>query len=578
MLEAMSKHSFGGVDMPIIDIAHIPFSRYGAYVSVTSEKNGTYLCIRNVRRRDDDEAFELRFLSDGIEVPFEVTADSEAIRITAGIGNAIIYIRDDRCLAIDSAGIDLQLMQISAHGYGIQKTDMLYQMIDVPHRLFALIHLQAGSASLKGPVIKDWRETPVDRRQILHVSCVDGKALVCMKLSNQESKEIKTPIDTASDLRTIEREWEIFRNKMPQGVQAHRMAFAEVTWYNLWSCFVRAEDVYHFDAMLMSKKSMCSVWSWDHCFNAMVMSYSDVKAGLEQFLLPFELQSECGSLPDMWNPNMEVVWGVTKPPVHGWCFGKMMDRIDFPEEILHKVYSHLEKWTNWWFEYRDSDNDGIPEYPMGCDSGWDNSTIFDHGYFVESPDLCAYLVLQMDTLSRIALNLGDARLSQEWKARSGVLLATFCEHSWKNERFVAPLSGSHEYDEIPTSLLSLMPLVLGERLDSARFNCLVKTLETCFLTENGPATEALESRFYNRNGYWRGPIWAPSTYMIVDGLLRGGKVELAHRIAKGYCDMSQYRAKGNYENFDAILGTGLCAPGYTWSASVYMLFASELSV
>ena len=39
--------------------------------------------------------------------------------------------------------------------------------------------------------------------------------------------------------------------------------------------------------------------------------------------------------------------------------------------------------------------------------------------------------------------------------------------------------------------------------------------------------------------------------------------------------MSCKKAKGNYENFDALTGKGLRAPGYTWSASVYMLLHWE---
>ena len=67
-----------------------------------------------------------------------------------------------------------------------------------------------------------------------------------------------------------------------------------------------------------------------------------------------------------------------------------------------------------------------------------------------------------------------------------------------------------------------MPLVLGSKLDSDKFDILVDILEKDFLTENGPATEMPKSRFYLSDGYWRGSIWAASTYLIVDGLKRGG--------------------------------------------------------
>ena len=104
---------------------------------------------------------------------------------------------------------------------------------------------------------------------------------------------------------------------------------------------------------------------------------------------------------------------------------------------------------------------------------------------------------------------------------------------------------------------------------------LVCVLERDFLTENGFATEMPASAQYRSDGYWRGPIWAPSTYLIVDGLRRGGYEALAEKAAKRYCAMSCRRAKGNYENFDALTGKGWRAPGYTWSASVYLLLQKE---
>ena len=68
-------------------------------------------------------------------------------------------------------------------------------------------------------------------------------------------------------------------------------------------------------------------------------------------LLVFQLIPDL--LLDMFNPGMEIVWGVTKPPVHGWCFSKIMDRYDLDEETLRTAYGFLEKWTAWWMNYRD---------------------------------------------------------------------------------------------------------------------------------------------------------------------------------------------------------------------------------
>ena len=177
----------------------------------------------------------------------------------------------------------------------------------------------------------------------------------------------------------------------------------------------------------------------------------------------------------------------------------------------------------------------------------------------------------MKALARIATAMGKATEAATWDRSATELLNRLYQHSWVDGRFVAKFSGSHDYDPSPTSLLTLMPLVLGEHLDEEKLSRLVKMLEDDFLTENGLATESPKSPLYQNDGYWRGPIWAPSTYLIVDGLRRAGRTELADKIARSFCTMAQHKAEGHYENFDALTGVGLRAPGYTWTASVYML-------
>ena len=108
---------------------------------------------------------------------------------------------------------------------------------------------------------------------------------------------------------------------------------------------------------------------WDHCFNALALSKTDLKAGLEQFFSLFEVQEENGKVPDLITSN-EIVWSITKPPIHGWCFKKIMDENVLDNNTLKKAYEHLKLWTNWYFEFRDTDNDGVPNYNIGCDSGW----------------------------------------------------------------------------------------------------------------------------------------------------------------------------------------------------------------
>lgn len=556
-----------------INIYNTPFSRYGAYIGVTAEEKG--IVLHNSRLRFDEGAYmAVTVTYHGKKIPYKIEANAWEGRILAEKGRVRFYIRDDHTIVFQSKGIDLEFEQINGYGYGISCGEKDFRLISSSLRTYALFHVEQGKGEIDGPIIERYEGKKLNFRQNFKVECQEEEILMALCFDNTEPREIILPIELEKEEEIIKKEWEAFIGK---AVDANCVSdkYAVETWYNLWSSFVRAGDVYKYDALLMSKKFMSSLWSWDHCFNALALAQIDGQMALEQFLIPFAHQDKNGALPDLLNPNTEVLFTFTKPPVHGWCFSLLMDKYSYGEEVLQKVYTYLEKWTDWWLIFRDPDQDGIPDYPHGNDCGWDNSTVFDEGYYIESPDLPAFLILQMGCLARIAENLKMEEKVQKWKVQAEELKKSWYKHSWNGSRFVAKQSVTHQYKENPTSLLSVMPIVMGNELEKDKMEKLVKILEDKFLTEYGPATEELDSKDYESDGYWRGPIWAPSTYLLVDGLRRGGYQELAERIANGFCHMVKDIAHGNYENFDAVTGIGLRAPGYTWTASVYLLLEKE---
>jgi glycogen debranching enzyme len=243
---------------------------------------------------------------------------------------------------------------------------------------------------------------------------------------------------------------------------------------------------------------------------------------------------------------------------------------------LAQVYEPLRRWTEWYFTYRDDDHDGIPQYNHGNDSGWDNASPFQVGLPVESPDLSAYLIIQMDVLADIAHRLGKPAESNEWKRRADELLKKLLAHSWRGDRFVAPHSGDHRFLD-SESLMLFLPIILGDRLpEQVRSNLLARLTEQGrYITAHGLASESLRSPFYEPNGYWLGPIWAPSTMIITEGLLAVGEKQLARQLRRDFCEMVS--DSGMAENFDAITGEGLRDPAYTWTSSVFLIFAHELT-
>jgi len=371
----------------------------------------------------------------------------------------------------------------------------------------------------------------------------------------------------------VKEEYQAWLERMPEVPEAYAGA-RELAGYINWSCVVAPEGRLTRSAMLMSKNWMNSLWSWDNCFNAMALIYKQPELAWDQFMILTDHQDTSGVFPDSINDSI-VHWSFCKPPIHGWALKWMMERTDFIDKTrLAEVYEPLCRWTQWWFDYRDDDGDAIPQYNHGNDSGWDNSTVFGIRPPVESPDLSAYLIIQMDVLAEVAHILGKTRQAHTWKGRAKVLLNLLFRHSWRGDRFVAPRSGDHEVFE-SDSLILFMPIILGKRLTKNVLSKLIAGLkeEGRFLTEHGLATESLRSPLYQSDGYWRGPIWAPSTMIMVDGLAAAGEIEFARELSRRFCDMAA--RSGMAENYDAITGNGLRDRAYTWTSSVFLILAHE---
>ncbi|MGW2716897.1 amylo-alpha-1,6-glucosidase [Streptomyces sp. NPDC001492] len=345
---------------------------------------------------------------------------------------------------------------------------------------------------------------------------------------------------------------------------------AELAAYVVWSATVRPTGLVTRPAVLMSKHWMDKVWSWDHCFNALALAPGRPELALDQFALPFDHQDDSGALPDSVT-HSEVLYNFVKPPIHGWAFGHLRRRLPTPPDRsqLAEVYARLERWTDFWLTARRAPDAELPYYQHGNDSGWDNATTFDPERVVVTADLAAFLVLQLRELAGLAEELGNAEAARRWVAAAGETQAALLDQLWTGERFVARGAASGDTWS-SAGLLDLMPIVLGEHLPAEVSSALADHIKA-HLTPYGLATELTTSPHYLADGYWRGPIWAPATVLVEDGLRRAGHQRLADDVSARFRALCE--AHGFAENFDALTGTGLRDRAYTWTASSYLLLA-----
>ena len=350
-----------------------------------------------------------------------------------------------------------------------------------------------------------------------------------------------------------------------------RTPAAELAAYVIWSATVAPGGFLARPAVLMSKHWMDKVWSWDHCFNALAVAAGDPGLAWHQFQLPFDHQDETGALPDSV-AHSELLYNFVKPPIHGWAFGHLRRLLSEPldRQQLALAYERLTRWTNFWLTHRRVPGQDLPHYQHGNDSGWDNATTFDGGRVLETADLAAFLAMQLRELGALATELGDTAAAARWNDTAARVRGALVEKLWDETQFVARTAATGEL-RASTSLLDLMPIALGADLPPEIGERLVAGLKD-HLTPHGLATEPVDSPHYAADGYWRGPIWAPATVLIEDGLRRAGQTSLADEISRRFralCEKS-----GFAENFDAETGAGLRDRAYTWTASSYLILAA----
>ncbi|MFD3504628.1 amylo-alpha-1,6-glucosidase [Streptomyces sp. NPDC058678] len=345
---------------------------------------------------------------------------------------------------------------------------------------------------------------------------------------------------------------------------------AELAAYVVWSATVRPAGLVTRPAVLMSKHWMDKVWSWDHCFNALALAPGSPGLAWDQFSLPFDHQDESGALPDSVT-HSEVLYNFVKPPIHGWALGHLRRRLPEPltPEQLTEAYDRLTRWTDFWLTARRAPDAALPHYQHGNDSGWDNATTFDPERVIVTADLAAFLILQLRELADLAIELGRPDDVRHWTRTADATQAAMFDRLWTGDRFVA--RSAHGEDAWgSSSLLDLMPVALGEHLPESVSSVLAERIEA-HLTPHGLATELPTSPHYRSDGYWRGPIWAPATVLIEDGLRRSGHHRLADEISTRFRALCE--TYGFAENFDALSGQGLRDRAYTWTAGSYLLLA-----
>lgn len=563
------------------DLREIPFSTRGSYMAISlheadfrgwGNEKGIFLRTVHGSARNPVVA-RIEPLLQGKACAYQVKAEPEKVTLLLERGMLTIVYADADTLLIAGEGTDvgvrLDFMPGEVFDFiqPVMSGNEVWYLADcfknyARYMLFA----QAGRSSLD----QEWKVSGAEYSRFTVEEEGGAFTLVIEEVEDSWCRR-KVYYDVQEECRKAAGRFARFYAAMPSVPEEYEETREKAAYVN-WSSIVSARGFLKRDAMFMSKNWMCNVWSWDHCFNAIALSYHDPEEAWNQFMILFDQQSPSGRLPDSINDSV-IIDNYCKPPIHGWALQKLREQMELSREQLEEAYEKLGKWTEWWLNYRDQDGDGLCEYTHGNDSGWDNSTAFRMLPPVTLPDLAAFLVIQMEVLSEVAEETGRISDSRMWAGRAARMMEAMEEKLFQDGKPCAVQTVTGEKIE-NDSLILYLPIILGKRLPEHIRECLTVELKSDrFLTAYGLATESPSSNLYEADGYWRGPVWAPSTMLIVDGLWECGEKELVRVIVRRFCDA--VKKSGCAENFDALTGEGLRDRAYTWTASAMLVMAHE---
>jgi hypothetical protein len=334
-------------------------------------------------------------------------------------------------------------------------------------------------------------------------------------------------------------------------------------------------------------------------------------------------------------------WGVgedhSQPPLASYALLKFYKQHG-NRKILEEAFPILFRWHEWWPYARDGNRNGLLEWgsnpvsdakdleyyqkvadvlmdwiqriglqrpklqpadvmdnwtAAGYESGLDNSHMWDGVKFnkqthtMEQDDVGLNSLYALDawSLGEIAHILGQSSQEQKLRLDFARMRDRINSSMWSEEDgmyFNKEWDGSFNRRISPTNFYPMLAGVASP----ARAERMVREYllnPQKFWGEYVVSVTPRDDPAFHDNNYWRGRIWAPTNYMVYEGLKRSGQYQAAAEVAAKSARMflQEYQAKGHiHENYSAISGDGDDVPNsvsyYGWGGLLPLMMVEEL--
>ena len=338
-----------------------------------------------------------------------------------------------------------------------------------------------------------------------------------------------------------------------------------------------------------------TIFGWDSFFNALELATVSSRLAWDALLAGLESRYSNGNVPN-WRSRHGGTPDRSQPPIGSFAALKL--HLTCPDrDALAAARPYLRAWSDWWVADKrgrprregltpgllawGSDTalvpgrEQLPEWEVGAsghqraawESGQDDLPLWEEAEWdserevlaMSAVDLCSYRALDLECLSRIARILGDSAAARQLEAERHSLVRRMNEMLWSE-------SVGLYLDELPSgrsprvAASNFLPLIAGVP-SARRARRMVGILRdpARFWGEWILPTISRDDPAFDDQQYWRGSIWPPMNYLVVQGLRRYGFDELASELAwRGALMFLADRRRTGFcrENFDARSGRG----------------------
>ncbi|HEX4485425.1 MAG TPA: trehalase family glycosidase [Terriglobales bacterium] len=319
--------------------------------------------------------------------------------------------------------------------------------------------------------------------------------------------------------------------------------------------FIRGEGGYTGEARVpyTGKEGIGIAFFWDTSFSVVGAREFAPALGQEAIESFVNNPSPRGALPGTLSDSHRA--GEGQAPIMCWSAWHVY-QAGHDKDWLARVYPGLEGDVDFWFKYHSSPR-GLAEYFNAGQIG-DDDARFDRVYNrtneqehnnepvsgFESPDLNAFLVMEMRSLAQMAEALGKSKEQTKWKERADKLAKLIVDSCYFPDEamFYDVVEGTHLKFSGVKNPNMFLPLWAGVPLPEAEVHRVVEQHMLNpkeFFRELPFPSLSFDDPKYDSGGYWRGRIWPHFAYWMAQTLWNAGYHKESELTANRLLEMMQ---------------------------------------